>query len=170
MNSMQPQNPAPMEPKAADELRLRLQHERALDDQNLTMAIIFGSVAALLGAILWSLITVVTGRQIGFMAIGVGFLVGWAVQKTGNGVTNTFGIAGAILSLLGCMLGNLLAGCVLAAEHFGVSFSEFMSRMNTTVAVEFFKQTTGPIDLLFYGLAIYFGYKYSFRKLEGPKS
>ncbi len=170
MNSMQPQSPVPMEQKSADELRQRLQYEHALDDQNLTMAVIFGAVAAVLGAILWSLITVATGRQIGFMAIGVGFLVGFAVRKTGNGVTNTFGITGAILSLFGCMLGNLLAGCVLASEHFGVSFSEFMSKMNTQVAVEFFKQTTGPIDLLFYGLAVYFGYKYSFRKLEEPKA
>ena len=43
-------------------------------------AFIGGLVAMLISAVLWAVITVATQFQIGFMAIGVGLLVGYSVQ------------------------------------------------------------------------------------------
>ena len=56
-------------------------------DSNMSLALIGGVVAALVGAALWAVITVTTGYQIGFMAIGVGFLVGLTVGHVGKGTT-----------------------------------------------------------------------------------
>ena len=56
--------------------REQLKHE-----QSLPMGLMAGAGAALLGAIGWAVITALTKFQIGFMAVGVGFLVGTAVRR-----------------------------------------------------------------------------------------
>src|SRR6266542_1094877 len=45
----------------------------------------FGSGAALVSAILWYAVSAITGYQIGLVAVAVGFIVGLAVKKGGEG-------------------------------------------------------------------------------------
>lgn len=115
--------PAPSAaPERPDPLRIELARQRLAAEQKLGAGIAAGAVAAAAGAALWAAITVATGYQIGFMAIGIGFLVGWAVRSAGKGVDKTFGIAGAVLALLGCVVGNLLAAVGLVAKQEGIPF------------------------------------------------
>jgi hypothetical protein len=143
--------------------------QRLLNDlesrQNLSIGILGGVVAAIVGAGLWALITVTTQYQIGFMAIGIGFLVGLAVRELGKGMSSTYGIAGAVISLFGCLGGNLLAVCAFVAGENDVGIFTILGRLDIGTAVELLKVTFSPIELLFYGIAIYAGYKYSFRQL-----
>src|SRR6266576_7031028 len=78
-----------------------------------------GLAAAIIGAIIWAVVTVTTKYQIGWMALGVGALVGFAL-RIGNG-GKVFGILGAVLALCGCILGNYfsLIGFASAQEHVG---------------------------------------------------
>src|SRR5262245_66169208 len=76
--------------------------------ENLPLGFMAGLLAAAVGAGLWALITIFVGFQIGWMAVGVGFLVGWAVRVAGKGRHRAFGIMGALLALSGCAVGNLL--------------------------------------------------------------
>ena len=46
------------------------------EEQNLLMGTVGGLLAALLGAGIWAGVTVATEYQIGWMAVGIGFLVG----------------------------------------------------------------------------------------------
>src|SRR5579859_5535985 len=64
------------------------------EDANLPAAILGGLVAAIAGALVWALVTVSIKFQIGFMAVGVGFLVAWAVRTLGKGRAQMFGIIG----------------------------------------------------------------------------
>lgn len=134
-------------------------------EQNLTMGILAGAVAALVGAGAWALITIITNFQIGWMAVGVGFLVGFAVQKFGKGVDKAFGIAGAVLALLGCVLGNLLTACGLVAAAQQVSFTSVLAQLTPSTIAALMGATFSPMDLLFYGIAVYEGYKLSFRRI-----
>ena len=136
-------------------------------DQNLALGIFGGLIAAMIGAVIWAVITVVTGYQIGYMAIGVGFLVGCAVRFLGKGVTATFGVVGAICSVLGCMFGNLFSVCAFMAGEESTSLIEFLlpALFNPILAFELQKAMFSPIDIVFYGLAIYAGYQFSFRQL-----
>ena len=59
-----------------------------------------GLAAAIIGAIVWAAVTVTAKYQIGFMAIGVGALVSFALRIANGG--KTFGILGAFLALFGC--------------------------------------------------------------------
>src|SRR2546422_8431344 len=104
--------------------------------ENLPMGFMAGLVAAAIGAGLWALVTIVTGFQIGWMAVGVGFLVGWAVRVAGKGAHMAFGILGAALALGGCALGNLLAVAVIAARHFEVPLQAAFTRLDARCRVE----------------------------------
>jgi hypothetical protein len=131
-------------------------------DSNMSLALIGGSVAALVGAALWAVITLTTGYQIGFMAIGVGFLVGLTVGHLGKGTTAAYGILGAALSLAGCVIGNVLAMTGFVAQSEGVPFFTMLSQLNVAVIPSLLIETFSPIDLLFYAIAVYEGYKLSF--------
>jgi len=134
-------------------------------EQNLPFGLIAGFLASIIGAVLWAVITVSTEYQIGYMAVAVGFLVGFAIRVAGKGLDNIFGVSGAILAIFGCLLGNFLSivGFIASAEELG--YFETLSLINYGAIPEIMIETFSPIDLLFYGVAIYEGYKFSFRKI-----
>ena len=153
-----------LDPAQIEYIRQRLDSE-----QNLPLALAAGGAASLAGAAVWAGVTVVTGFQIGFMAIGVGFLVAFAVRSLGKGVTNTFGIVGAFWSLIGCALGNLLAVTALVAREQGVPFGSAVSQLNWDLIQQLMVAFFSPMDLLFYGIALYYGYRLAFRRLTGEE-
>lgn len=136
----------------------QLRHE-----QNLAGALLGGLAAAAVGAILWALITLALKVQIGFMAIGVGLLVGLAVSRMGKGLDNTYGIIGGALALMGCLLGNVLTVYGAVSREFDISIVDALLTVQTSVVADVLRESFSPIDLLFYGIAIYQGYKRSFR-------
>jgi hypothetical protein len=148
-----------------DEFRLRRLLEEIEENQSLPLGIVGGVAAALIGSVVWAAITVATEYQIGWMAIGVGFLVGLAVRTFGKGMSAQFGIAGAIIALFGCLLGNLISVCGFVATEEGIPIFDVIGRLDVKIAFEIMKATFEPIDILFYVFALYAGYRYSFRTL-----
>jgi len=128
---------------------------------SLPMGLMAGLVAAAVGAALWATITVVTSYQIGWMAIGVGALVGLAVRAAGKGASAAFGILGGTLALTGCLVGNLLTGAVILSREWDVSVAVALSRLTPEMTVKVMMAIFSPMDLLFYALAIWQGYKLS---------
>jgi hypothetical protein len=134
-------------------------------EQNLVGGLVAGLGAALIGAGLWMAVTVTTGYQIGWMAVGIGVLVGLAVRYGGKGIDSSFGVVGAVLALFGCLLGNLLAMCQLIANFHEVPLMEVLGQLTPQGAVTILVETFTPIDLLFYGIAVYEGFKLSKRQI-----
>lgn len=139
-----------------------MQYEEALGQERFPMGIIAGIVTGVVCAVLWAAVTLITYYQIGWMAIGVGFVVGFAIRKAGNGVSSKFGVVGAIIALLSCLFGNALIVVGMIAHETGLSYTSAMSGFELSYMVE----TFSVMDLLFYGLAIAAGYKYAFHKVE----
>lgn len=142
-------------------------YARLLADQNLLLGIVSGLVAAVIGAAIWAVVTVATKYQIGWMAVGIGFLVGFAVRAMGKGVTPIFGVAAALLSLVGCLLGNLFSACgfLAASESISTTTAITSALGNPDMALDLLKATFSPMDLLFYGIAAYEGFKFSFQRV-----
>ena len=134
-------------------------------EQSMVGGFLAGAVAALVGAGVWALVTILTGYQIGFMAIGVGFLVGLAVQFFGKGISKTFCVMGAALALIGCLLGNYFTVVHFVSEAEGLGFFDTLSQINPAAIPELMMVTFSPMDLIFYGIAVYEGFKLSFRKI-----
>ncbi len=130
-------------------------------DSNLINGWIGGGIAMVLSAALWGLIAYYTDFHNKLLAIGVGFLVGLGVRLLGKGETLIFGLSGAGLSLVGCVLGNFLYYAALIAREEGASFLDtlFMLFNTPSTVIELFTSSFKIRDLFLYGVAAYVGYK-----------
>jgi hypothetical protein len=140
--------------------------QRRKAEQSLPLALAAGVVAALVGAVIWAIVTSLTsGFQIGWMAVGVGFLVGFAVQYLGKGIEPSFQYVGAACALLGCVLGNYLAAVGFAAQYLHVDYFTMISRIPLDKVGVLMQASFQPMDLLFYAIAVYEGYRFSLKRL-----
>jgi hypothetical protein len=128
------------------------------------LGLVGGLGIAVVGAIIWAIVTYVTGYQIGWMAVGVGFIVGHTVKILGNGSTSSFGIIGALCSLGGCVLGNLFSIYLFIAKQEGVSVVDILPNLSMSLNMELLRASFAPIDLLFYVIALYEGYRFSINR------
>ena len=132
-------------------------------EQNYTNGLIMGIVAGLAGATLWGIITVVTKFQIGYMAIAIGAGVGVAIKHFGKGIDKVFGITGAVIALMSCVLGNFFSSIGFIAFEQGLDFFETLFMFTMEEIISLMGYTFSPMDLFFYAIAAYEGYKFSFR-------
>jgi len=139
--------------------------------QNITLAAAGGLLAALIGALVWAMITAATKYQIGWMAVAVGFLVGGTVRVLGRGLDKSFGYLGAGLSVFGCLLGNFMTNCMLIAQTTDLSMTAVLMHIcKDLVAVSgLMIANFHPMDVVFYGIAVYEGYRLSFRRLTATE-
>lgn len=162
--------PDPHEAEAAQyhaqmQARAEQLHARFYGEQNLALGFVGGVAAAVLGGVIWAAVTVATRFQIGYMAVGVGFLVGHAVRVLGKGVDKSFGYCGGGLALFGCILGNLLSICGMLAVDRNVPVLQMGLALclQPQLAVQLIGAGFHPMDVIFYWIAIYEGYRFSFR-------
>ena len=134
------------------------------DHGNLPLALVAGLVAALLGAVLWAALVDATHVKIGFAAIGIGFLVGWAIRNAGRGHSPAYGYAGTVLALFGCVAGDVLADCVVVAQQIPLPVQEVLRQLTPQKALALLQAGFRPLDALFYLIAMRAGYRYAFRK------
>ena len=146
-----------------DQHKLEMYMHRLSMEQNLVKGILAGLFAAVAGALVWAVVTVATGYQIGYMAVAIGFAVGYMMRITGRGIDKIFGVMGALLALFGCMLGNFLSTCGFVANEFNLGYLEVLQTLDYAYIPELMVETFSPMDVLFYGIALYQGYKMSFR-------
>ena len=135
-------------------------------EQNLPMGITAGAVVGIIGAVLWAAITAATNYQIGYMALAIGAGVGFGVRYGGNGIDPVFGYAGAGLAILSCVLGNFLSVMAVLADSEGLGYIEILFAFDYSYFFDLMSETFSPIDLLFYGIAGWEGYKFAFRVLD----
>ena len=125
-------------------------------ETNYFLAALLGAAAAAVGAGVWYGLVVMTGMLVGYVAIGVGFLVGYAI-KYGAG-RGAFGlqILGAVLSLLAIAAGDYLTihYWIRQEEPTFTQWLDIGTYLN--VYIEFLKES--PFTLVFYAIAIYEGY------------
>jgi len=163
------QSPRPEEERPVDSLQMQFALDRLRSQQNLIGALVAGAASASVGAGLWALITVVTEYQIGWMAVGVGFLVGFSVRAVVRGIDPIFNVIGAVFALVGCAAGNLLAVCGIVAVHQELAFTDVLMGLDFNVAKDLMVATFSPMDLAFYGFAIFEGYKLSTREVDASE-
>jgi hypothetical protein len=123
---------------------------------------ILGALAgAILGAVAWAAITASTHFQIGYMAVGVGILAGYGMRVLSGGRDRADGIAAGIVALLGCVLGNLLTAVVVIAQHqhYAIVPAALAVLMQPALALELLRDGFDFMDLLFYAIAVYAGYR-----------
>lgn len=159
---------AKMAPPKPDNFPKTMTEEEMLAEENLPKGLLFASIACVVGAVAWSLISISTGYQIGYMAIGVGFLVGIGMRQ-GKGIRPIFGILGAVLALVSCLLGDFFSSLGVVAQEYDMSFFEVLSAADYSELLPYMLKDILSMSLLFYGIAVYEGYKLSFRAEKQPE-
>jgi hypothetical protein len=128
-------------------------------EKKLLLGGLAGLAAAIIGAIIWAVVTVTANAQIGWMALGVGAFVGFAL-RIGNG-GKLYGILGAFLALFGCILGNYLSLVAFASAEQQVPFFTMLNHADPAKVISAMWEDFVSASVLFYAIAAYEGYKFS---------
>ena len=128
---------------------------------SLILGILGGTATMFIAAAVWGAVTYFTNYKIGWIAIGLGFAVGFGVKGLGRGKSVLFGLIAGVLSLIGCMLGNLLFYCGILAREYQMGLVDVLTRVLTDpgIVMTLFRVGFDVMDILFYGLAAYFGFQ-----------
>jgi len=137
--------------------------QKLKSEQNLPIGILVSFTVGLIGAFLWAAITVTTEFQIGYMAIAIGAAVGYSLRLVGKGIEPIFGFTGATIAIISCLLGNIFSLIGFVAHSEGLSYLDTILIIDYSLIPSAMAENFSPIDLLFYGIAGYEGYKFSFR-------
>jgi hypothetical protein len=147
----------------SDQFSKAVSYDNVHSGNNFVLGLLAGVVAAAIGAAVWMGLTVATGWHVGYVAIGVGALVGFAIRTAGKGTTVIFGIMGAVLTFLGCLSGEVMAAIQLSTSA-QENFLDVLKSADLVQLVSSILSNTDPIMYLIYGFGIFEGYKLSIRK------
>ncbi|MGQ4386447.1 hypothetical protein [Streptomyces sp. SAS_270] len=120
---------------------------------NLVLGLAAAVGAALVAAGLYGVIIGATKHEIGYAAVGVGFLIGIAAGRVG-GRNPILPVVSAVLSLGSVYLGQLVGEAMIGAKDLGVGFSELFFD-NFSLVQEAWKAEADPLTFLFFAIAAY---------------
>ncbi|HEX4141175.1 MAG TPA: hypothetical protein VHY09_12560 [Candidatus Methylacidiphilales bacterium] len=130
---------------------------------NVVLAIVAGLFAAAIGAGIWMAVEVALSLKIGFVAIAIGALVGFAIRLAGHGSHALFGVIGAVMTLAGCLGGEILSNLYLASSA-QQSMADLARTTDYVAMVQTIFSKMDPIGYIIYGIGIFEGYKLSIVK------
>ncbi|MEO3974154.1 hypothetical protein [Streptomyces sp. CAU 1734] len=99
---------------------------------NAGIGILAAVVAALVGAGVYGAISGAIEREIGFAAIGVGFLIGFAAAKAG-GAHPALPAVSAALALPAICLGQIIGAAVMLSDFLKISFMKVLTENFSTL-------------------------------------
>lgn len=123
--------------------------------------VVAGILAAFIATIIYALYPFLFGIQLSFLAIGVGFIVGFAISKFSGGKSHILGIVGASLSLASCVMGDVLSTIAIYSYQNNAPFFEILATINFSTITSILPQIVGIENVLFYLLAMLIGYALS---------
>lgn len=131
---------------------------------NMAMAMVLGGMAAIIAGVAWYYLSVLTGYQIGYVAIGVGFIIGRAViWGSGKKRGSSLQIMGAVITILTLLVSQyftvLYYGRKYLLEH-KTEYPGYNGQMFfvSPFAPDFMQSMFSPMGLLIWGIGIYFAY------------
>ncbi|KAB1146011.1 hypothetical protein F7R91_16975 [Streptomyces luteolifulvus] len=120
---------------------------------NIALGIIAAVVAALVTAGIYGGIVGATEYEIGYAAIGVGFLIGFAAGKLG-GSNPVLPVVSAVLSLGAVYLGQLIGIAVILGDELDVSATSLFTE-HLDVLTKGWSETADPMTFLFLAIGAF---------------
>ena len=129
---------------------------------SLVPALVGGVLAALVGGAAWAALVVISGYEIGFTAIAIGFLSGYAVLLFSKGATGrSFQVLAALSSVLGVVVGKYSYYAYYlqqaVGEEYGMEVAANVKLLSVGVLQAFIMDAStflGGFDLLWVALAV----------------
>lgn len=142
---------------------MRAAEAELFEPRALVPAVLAGLAAAIVGGIVWALIVVKTGYEIGFAAVGIGILAGFAVVFATRGRKGVpLQVTAVLASALGIVLGKYFTYVWefkdAVREAFGDDAADEVLVFDSDIVRFFFEdadQIFGFYDLLWVAFAVY---------------
>ncbi|GAQ60709.1 hypothetical protein [Streptomyces scabiei] len=120
---------------------------------SLVMGLVAAVVTALVTAGVYGAIVGATEYEIGYAAVGVGFLIGFAAGRIG-GASPVLPVVSALLSVGAVYLGQLIGIAMIGADEIGVSATTlFVDHFD--VLTDGWSETADPMTFLFLGIGAF---------------
>ncbi|WP_019055589.1 hypothetical protein [Streptomyces prunicolor] len=120
---------------------------------NIALGLVTAVAAALVAAGIYGFVIGTTKHEIGWAAIGVGFVIGLAAGKLG-GRNPVLPVVSAVLALGAVYLGQLVGEAMLIADEYGVNFSKvFFDHFG--VVQDAWKADSDPLTFVFFAIAAF---------------
>ena len=120
---------------------------------NIALGLVTAFAAALIAAGIYGFVIGTTKHEIGWAAIGVGFVIGLAAGKLG-GRNPVLPVVSAVLALGAVYLGQLVGEAMIGADELGVSFSKvFFDHFD--VVQDAWKADSDPLTFVFFAIAAF---------------
>lgn len=129
-------------------------------------AVVIGIGAMLLGAIIWAVITALTKHEFSLVAVGVGALIGlsmFTARPTSVGIA----LLAALLTVIGCALGEFLAGAAVGSQESSVSFTQFLKLEFQHIGP--FLRAMGGRTYLFWAIGAVAAFSMTFRRIQAAR-
>lgn len=140
--------------------------EKETENPNLTFAILLGCIGGLVSGFIWYFLTVWTDRQIGYIAIGVGFVIGWAVMFGSGGKRGmTIQITSAAITLVTLLCSQYFIVLYYIRKYVSENTAEypnydgsffFLSPFNS----DFMASMFSPMGVIIWLIGIYFAFSF----------
>ncbi|MET8095128.1 hypothetical protein ABZV29_01450 [Streptomyces sp. NPDC005236] len=124
---------------------------------NFPLGLVASIGAGVVSAILYGLVIGLTKHEIGYAAVGVGFLVGIAAGRVG-GRSQTLPVVSVIVSVAAIYLGQLIGEAMIIAKHYSVGFNEVFFD-NLSAVQESWKADADPLTFVFFAVAAYVAFQ-----------
>jgi hypothetical protein len=131
----------------------------------MTMGIAGGIGASVVGNAFWIGISLL-GYKIDFLALCVGFFIGFCVKYFGKGLEPKFGYAAGAIALVSTLIAYFLLGCILFGKVNHLPFLSVFTHMNLTTALYLLRGVIKFGDVVFCLGAVGIAYYFSFKPLK----
>ncbi len=129
---------------------------------NNSLGVLLGIGFGFVGATAWAIISKLTGYNIGFIAIFIGFLVGQGFVNAGRSTKPIMGVIAAIIALLSTLLGNLAFAFLQIADYHSMNVIDLVINFDYHYLLNLIIDMHTAFDIIFYTLAASAAYKRSF--------
>lgn len=130
------------------------------------LGILLGIAMGILGAFVWAAITIITGYNIGFVAIGVGFLVSLGFTKAGKDTNAIYGVIAGVIALLSIFLGEAMINIYYVATYYEVGIIDALLNIDYNVLLEIIFEGFDVKSVIFYFIAVSAAFKGSYINID----
>ena len=138
---------------------------RLVEDQSLRRAIVWGLIAVVVFAIIWSMLSTIVNRVFPWLTLLLGMFVGLVVRRAGNGIDWRFPATAALLALAGALAGNVVVAATFTAADFGTGTLRVLGAVTAMTWPVFFTEVMTPADFIYALFAAAVAAFYAKRKL-----
>jgi hypothetical protein len=139
--------------------------EAETKNQNVPLGIAGGIVGAVIAGFVWYFVAVGTGKEIGYISLGLGYLVGMGVHiGAGKKRGHNLQVISAVIAAAAIFVTQKFVYDFFLNQYAQAHLTEYPQLAGQVLSASFFdtdflSALTSPMGLLIYALGIYFAYK-----------